>query len=134
MFAAVQQKVVNSGQFAMKLTEKGSELYIGGADRSLYRGEIEWHPTDHNQGVYVIDDATVFVGDKEVLTKVDTIIDSGTSLMGASPSVAKAIHAAIPGAARHEQSGQGLWTVPCDSDATVSFNWGGETWTVPTGQ
>lgn len=134
MFTAVQENAVKTGQFAFKLTEKGSELYIGGTDTSLYTGSIEFHPVDQSQGVYVLDGASATVNGKNVGGGIATVIDSGTSLMAASPSVASAIYAQIPGSKKQEEDGEGLYTLPCSTTATISFSWGGKTWEVPSSQ
>lgn len=134
MFTAVEQNAVEIGQFAFKLTENGSELYIGGTDTSLYTGSIEFHPVDQSQGVYALENATVFVDGMEVGRGIATVIDSGTSLMAATPSVARAIYAQIPGTKRQDDGGQGLYVLPCGATATISFSWGGKIWEVPSSQ
>lgn len=39
----VQQGVVAASQFAFRLADAGSELFLGGADDRLYTGSISWN-------------------------------------------------------------------------------------------
>ena len=107
MFTAVSENAVKTGQFAFKLSTHGSSLYIGGADTTLYTGSIEFHPVQVSQGVYALTGASARVGGAEVASGITTIIDSGTSLMAASPSVASAIYAQVPGRGRRRRAERG---------------------------
>jgi len=55
------------------------------------------------------------------------ILDSGTTLIVAPPADAAAIHKAIPGAA---SDGQGGFTVPCTTTASVEMTFGGQTFAI----
>lgn len=56
------------------------------------------------------------------LTGRTAILDTGTTLIVAPPSDAAAVHALIPGSA---SDGQGGFTVPCTTNASVALTFGG---------
>ena len=55
------------------------------------------------------------------------ILDTGTTLIIAPPDDAEAVHAAIPGA---QSDGQGGFTIPCTTTATVALTFGGQTFNI----
>lgn len=50
------------------------------------------------------------------------IIDTGTTLVLAPPTIAKAMHAMIPGA---QTDGQGSFAIPCTTQVPMTFSFGG---------
>ncbi|KAI0635714.1 acid protease [Trametes polyzona] len=57
------------------------------------------------------------------------ILDTGTTLIVAPDADAAAVHAAIPGA---QSDGQGGFTIPCDTNATVALSFGGQAFAIDT--
>jgi len=55
------------------------------------------------------------------------ILDTGTTLIVAPPADAAAVHAAIPGA---KNDGQGGFTVPCTTSASVALTFGGTSFAI----
>ncbi len=55
------------------------------------------------------------------------ILDTGTTLVIAPPADAAAVHEAIPGAA---SDGQGGFTIPCTSTASVALTFGGQAFAI----
>ncbi|KAK7690624.1 hypothetical protein QCA50_005723 [Cerrena zonata] len=55
------------------------------------------------------------------------ILDTGTTLVIAPPADAAAVHAAIPGA---KSDGQGGFTVPCTTTASVALTFSGQTFDI----
>ncbi|KAH9944776.1 aspartic peptidase domain-containing protein [Amylocystis lapponica] len=129
-FNAVQQNAVSQGVFSFKLAGSGSELYIGGTDSSLYTGDIEYHSLSSNEGYWQIGSGSAIVNGQTVASSLETIIDSGTTLMyGPSDGVSQ-FYSAISGSQEYDSS-NGLWSFPCDSSPTVAFSWeNGQTWSI----
>ncbi|KAI0292107.1 acid protease [Russula brevipes] len=55
------------------------------------------------------------------------ILDTGTTLLIVPPADAQAIHQAIPGAA---EVGQGTFTLPCTTNASLAFTFGGRSFAI----
>jgi cathepsin D len=76
----VFQSLVSAGQtsdpvFAMKLTEQGSELTVGGLADSLYTGEVTYAPVTQ-EGYWQINFDSLNVGGKAVVQSTAAIVDS----------------------------------------------------------
>ena len=125
---AFSQGAVPENQFAFKLASSGSSLYLGGTDTSLYSGSVEFHPVK-DTGFWQASGAKVSVGGKAVISNIDTIIDSGTTIMYGPPSSVRTLYASIPGSKLYD-SQNGMYSFPCNSVPSVAFNWGGNTWTI----
>ncbi|OSD07620.1 acid protease [Trametes coccinea BRFM310] len=125
---AVKQNAVQEGVFAFKLGQSGSELYIGGTNSRLYEGSIEYHDVTTDKGYWQIGGASALHNGRTFASNLETIIDSGTTLMAAEPSVVDRFYGSIRGSGYDEESG--YYTFPCNSVPEVSFNWGGKTWTI----
>jgi len=67
-------------------------------------------------------DAVTVDGTDTGLTGRTAILDTGTTLMVVPPSDAAAVHQLIPGSA---SDGQGGFTVPCTTNASVALTFGG---------
>ncbi|KAI0373731.1 acid protease [Pilatotrama ljubarskyi] len=128
-FTAMEQGTAPEGAFAFKLDQSGSELFIGGTNKDLYKGDIEYHNLTSSVGFWQIGGASVSVQGKQVATGFDTVIDSGSTIMTAPMAAAAAFWASVDGAQVFDKD-QGLWSLPCDSFPEVSFSWGGKTWTI----
>ncbi|KAI0820452.1 acid protease [Trametes gibbosa] len=125
---AVKQGAVSQGVFGFKLASSGSELYIGGTNSRLYTGAIEYHPVVSSTGFWQIGSARLAVGSKTYASNLQTIIDSGTTLMAAQPDVVDKFYASIPGSSYDERDE--AYTFPCNKIPQLSFNWGGKTWNI----
>ncbi|TBU37374.1 protease [Dichomitus squalens] len=128
-FTAVSQGTAKEGRFGFKLASSGSELYIGGTNSDLYKGDIEYHDISSDNGFWQIGGASVSVGGKSVADSFDTIIDSGSTIITAPTDAAKSFWDAVDGSDVYDSS-QGLYSYPCDSAPEVSFNWGGKDWAI----
>ncbi|KAI0662190.1 acid protease [Cubamyces menziesii] len=129
-FTALEQGAAPEGSFAFKLDQSGSELFIGGTNPSLYKGDIEYHNlTSTLSGFWQIGGASATVQGKQVASEFDTIIDSGSTIITAPPAAAAAFWGSVEGAKVFDKD-EGLWSVPCDSFPEVAFSWGGKTWTI----
>lgn len=127
--SAVSEKAVDSGVFGFKLSSSGAQLNLGGTDSSLYSGSIEYHDLASTAGYWQIGGASALVNGKAVVSDIQTIIDSGTTLMYGPSDQVKTFYSSISGAQEYDTQ-NGLWSVPCDSIPTVAFSWGGNTWQI----
>ncbi|KAJ7135850.1 acid protease [Mycena epipterygia] len=120
---------VDANQFSFFLASSGSELYLGGTDDAKFSGDIEFNSVDSSGGFWQATGAKVKVGSTSAVTGIDTIIDSGTTLMYGTPAAVKKLFAKVPGSALFDST-NGFYSYPCDSPPEISFNWGGQDWTV----
>ncbi|RPD62876.1 protease [Lentinus tigrinus ALCF2SS1-6] len=125
---ALNQNAAKEGAFAFKLASNGSELFIGGTNPELFSGEIEYHPIV-SQKYWQIGNGSVSVNGTSVSSGLKTIVDSGTTLMGAEPRVVDEFYSHINGSYQYPQLG-GYWAFPCDATPELSFNWGGKDWKI----
>jgi cathepsin D len=126
---AQAQGSVKSNEFAFKLADKGSELFLGGVDESKFTGSIEFHSMSSSSGFWQIGNAKAMVGGKVVVSGFQTIIDTGTTIMYGSPNQVAAFYAEVAGSKVFDPS-DGLYSFPCDSAPAVSFSWGGKEWPI----
>ena len=61
------------------------------------------------------------------MTNIQSIIDSGTTLIVGDTKNVAALYAAIPGS---KSLGNGYYSVPCSSIPTVSFTYGGQSFPI----
>ncbi|KAI0930017.1 hypothetical protein AcV5_006827 [Taiwanofungus camphoratus] len=126
---AYAQGAVLQDVFSFKLASSGSELYLGGANSGLYIGSIETHPLSSNSGFWQIGHTTALVDGRPAVSRFETIIDSGTTIMYAPPPAALQFYANVPGAFLWDST-NGFWAFPCAWTPSVAFNWGGQDWAV----
>ncbi|TFK91595.1 acid protease [Polyporus arcularius HHB13444] len=131
--SAKAQGTVKAGVFAFKLAKSGSELYLGGTNPNLYKDSIEYHSVNTGSGFWQIgsgNTAKVLVGSKAVVSNIQTIIDSGTTLIYGPPSQVATFYKSIPGSQVYD-SKTGFYTFPCNAvPSNVAFSWGGKSWTI----
>ncbi|KAF7344856.1 Acid protease [Mycena venus] len=120
---------VNANQFGFYLASSGSTLDLGGTDTSKYSGDIEFIPVDSSGGFWQATGGKAKVGSSSVVTGIETIIDSGTTLAYGPPADIKKIFAKVPGSTLFDST-NGFYSYPCDSPPEISFNWGGQDWTI----
>ncbi|EIW62808.1 acid protease [Trametes versicolor FP-101664 SS1] len=126
---AFSQGAVTSNVFGFKLASSGSELYLGGTDSKLYTGAIEYHSIDTSTGFWQLTGAKALVGSTTANSGFETIIDSGTTIMYGPPSAVKTFYSKVSGSAVYDSS-EGYYSFPCSSPPSVSFSWGGKSWTI----
>ncbi|KAI0696803.1 aspartic peptidase domain-containing protein [Cytidiella melzeri] len=74
-------------------------------------------------------DAVTVNGQDTGLTGRTAILDTGTTLVVAPPADAAAVHALIDGA---QSDGQGGFTIPCTTTASVALSFGGQSFAIDT--
>jgi cathepsin D len=125
---AMANDTVQSGEFAFKLSQNGSELYLGGTDSSLYSGDIEYHSVNASRGFWQVSGGTIKVNGNTLEFSFDAVIDTGTTLMFGPPSALDALWGLVPGS---QQQLDGTYSFPCDKPLTIAFNFeGGNDWEI----
>ena len=107
----------------------GSELYLGGANDSLFTGSIEYHDLFSNNGFWEIGSAAISVDGTSAVSGFQTIIDSGTTIMYGPPSAVEQVYATVPGSELFDST-NGYFSFPCNSVPNIAFNWGGRDWAI----
>ncbi|KAI0826810.1 acid protease [Trametes gibbosa] len=128
-FTAIDQGTAPKSEFAFKLDQSGSELFIGGTNEQLYTGDIEFHNLTSKAGFWQIGGGSLSLKGTEISSGFDAIIDSGSTIITAPPAAATAFWAEVDGAQVYDE-GQCLWTVPCNAVPEVSVSFGGKQWTI----
>lgn len=123
------QSLVSQGQidepvFSLKLSSSGSELYLGGANSALYTGDFTYTPVTQ-QGYWEVNLNGIEGNGQTILSNIDAIIDTGTSLVIGNPSQIAAFYTALGGTDASSTVGPGFYTFPCDSFPSVSMTFGG---------
>ncbi len=125
----MKQGAVKEAVFGFKLAKNGSELYLGGTNQLLYKGDIEYHPIDTSTGFWQLEGAEALVDGEAAVKDFDTIIDSGTTIMYGPPAAVKKFYAAVKGSKLYDQD-FGYYSYPCNSPPSVAFSWGGKQWNI----
>ncbi|KAF8604537.1 acid protease [Ceratobasidium sp. AG-I] len=104
------------------------EITFGGIDQTKIDPASLVTITNVNKNGFWEVPFTASVGGKDLgLAGRTAILDTGTSLIIAPAADATALHAQIPGA---KSDGQGGFTIPCTTDAQVSFTMGKQEFTI----
>lgn len=130
-FSAISQGAVAEPVFAFFLTNtSASELHLGGVNHTLFIPPIEAHPLSADaKGFWKISNGIVELDGKKVLSGIETIIDSGTTLMYGPPEAVRTVFAQVPGA-KPFASLPGAYQFPCNPPPKLSFGWGGKQWEI----
>ncbi|KAJ7337667.1 acid protease [Mycena albidolilacea] len=121
--------VVDANQFSFYLASSGSELYLGGTNDDLYTGDIEFNSVDSSGGFWQATGGKALVDSATTVSGIETIIDSGTTLIYGPPADVKKIFAKVTGSKVYD-SKNGYYSYPCATPPTISFNWGGQNWAI----
>lgn len=101
----------------------GGVMTLGGVNQSHYAGEIVYTNLT-SETYWLIPLQGVSVGSNQLTgsgTTGNVAIDTGTSLIGAPPEALQQIFEVFPGAQVGTGSAEGFYTIPCDSNVTVSL-------------
>ncbi|KAF9226044.1 acid protease, partial [Gyrodon lividus] len=127
------QSLVAEGQtdepvFAFRFAGPRPELYIGGTNPDMYTGDFTWVVVIF-QGYWQLNIDSVIGNKRNVLTNRAGVIDTGTVPIYGPPSDVAALYAAIGGFP--SRFGQGLYSLPCNTVASISFTFSGTTFSIP---
>ena len=126
----VNQNAVSEPMFSFKITAGDSELFLGGMNNAKFTGSV----TSVNVtqvGFWQVNMDSVNVDGNAVISNIDSVIDTGTTLIVGDPDSVGQFYAAIPGSANASDTvGSGFFTFPCDSAPDVSLSFGGKGFTI----
>ncbi|CAM0138461.1 hypothetical protein VKS41_007074 [Umbelopsis sp. WA50703] len=129
----ISQKLISTPEFGVFLGKEsnggGGEYIFGGYDKTKFKGTLKSVPVDKSQGFWEIKVASATAGKKSVASSFNAIIDTGTTLLLLTNSVAKKVAAAY-GAT---DNGDGTYNINCDASklSPLSFKINGATFSVP---
>jgi len=115
--------------------EPGGVLTLGGTNRSLYTGEIDFvsMPTGYTPAFWLLQMTSLTISGQSIPVTQSTalsIIDTGTTLIGGPSVDVRNLYAAVPGSRPLSGPNAGLYTIPCTSRLNVSIAFGGRSWSV----
>ncbi|GAA5887285.1 hypothetical protein JCM6882_002475 [Rhodosporidiobolus microsporus] len=112
--------------FGLSLRSQGtSQLTLGGYNRARTTGQIRWYNVKLEDGssfrtYWQIGGSAPFVNSAQASSsRVNMILDSGTTLIIAPSAAATAFWNAVPGAQKYDDN---FWSYPCASPPTVEFS------------
>ncbi|KAF8129279.1 aspartic peptidase domain-containing protein [Boletus edulis] len=117
---SVVQTLIAEGQlsdlvFAFKLASSGSELYIGGVNQSLYKGNVTYAPVTV-QAFWRINVDSLNANGQAISKNIPAIVDTGTTLILGSTDAVRQFYSGLSATARDG----GLYTMPCNAMPNVS--------------
>ncbi|GAA5924374.1 hypothetical protein JCM1841_001680, partial [Sporobolomyces salmonicolor] len=125
---AYSEGLVSQNSFSFLLgNASDGELHLGGTDESKYQGAINYTPVTQ-QGYWMINGDAGVNGNNTVSSQ-SLIIDTGTTLIVAPPSVAKTFFASVPTARKWKS---GYYIYKCAEKWTAEFTFNGQSYTVPS--
>jgi cathepsin D len=109
----------------------GGQLTLGGANSSLYTGDINFIPLTQAQ-YWMIPMTSINVGNNQTIplsgSNQNAVIDTGTTLIGGPKAILDQLYLQIPGAnvgAELSPSLADYYLVPCNTSTVVSLTFGG---------
>lgn len=114
--------------FKLSTTPGDSEMVIGGTNTDLYHSDTLTYVAVTDRGYWQVEmDAISRLGQEVIESQaVTAIIDTGTTFVITSYSIAQSYYANISGATAHTEGADTYWTIPCDTiNSTVpTFTFG----------
>ncbi|OAV99370.1 hypothetical protein PTTG_04560 [Puccinia triticina 1-1 BBBD Race 1] len=109
-----------------KPEQPGGVFTLGGVEKSLYTGDINYVPLSSKTHWQIPIDGLKFNGAPVDNSQSDTVmIDSGTSLIGIPSHLVRAIYQNVPGAIAGKGAYKGYYHFPCDTNTQLSMVFGG---------
>ncbi|KAH9000987.1 acid protease [Lactarius deliciosus] len=121
-----------------------SELYIGGTNDQLYKGDFTYVPVTREvrlwkevlrfdindptlQGYWQTNIDGIYLGGQKIVDTTNAIIDSGTAMILGNSKTVQAFYDQIPGS---YPIGDGYYSVPCLFGSEISFQFGASSFTL----
>ncbi|GLB33562.1 putative peptidase A1 family protein [Lyophyllum shimeji] len=121
----IAENKTTARQFAFKLTNSGSELFLGGANNSQFIGSLSINPVVR-EGFWQVSLDAVNVNGAAAVVAQSAIIDTGTTLVLGNWNSVSAVYAAIPGSqAATSTIGPGFFTY-----LSISLTFGGKAFAI----
>ncbi|KAI0018282.1 acid protease [Xylariomycetidae sp. FL0641] len=131
--AAVQDAgLLDANLFGVSLSRNADgvndgEIAFGAPDPAKYSGDISYTPiSSGNTWTIALDDVSAGGNSAGISGKL-AYIDTGTSFIFGPPDDVKKVYDNIPGSSSGDGS---VYTVPCDTDATVALTFSGQSWEI----
>ncbi|KAF8266878.1 Asp-domain-containing protein [Lactarius quietus] len=118
----VNQRVLPKDSFGLCPTE----LYIGGTNSQLYKGNFTYVPVTH-EGYWQTNIDALYLNGTQIAGTLDTIIDSGTAMIIGDSKTIEAFYNRIPGS---YPIGSGYYNIPCSFDSEISLKFGGTSFVI----
>ncbi|OXH30255.1 endopeptidase [Cryptococcus neoformans] len=125
---------------ASQIETDGGQILFGGLNTSLYNGSVNYISIDDSEKDYwripleamVIQGNSVSIASSSGGSNPSCAIDTGTTLIGVPSQTANRIYSQITGAeALSASSGyEGYYQYPCDTEVTVSLQFGGMSYSI----
>jgi cathepsin D len=126
----VSEGKTTAGSFSFKLSTSGSELFLGGTNPAKFTGSFTFAPVT-TVGFWQVNLAAASVGGKALVSNLQGIIDTGTTLIVGDTATVNTFFKSITGAKDATNTvGAGFFTGPCNSIPTVSLTFGGKAFTI----
>ncbi|KAH7919112.1 acid protease [Leucogyrophana mollusca] len=129
----------NPGQPGDNSSAPDGVFTFGGTNPSFYKGDIEYKDAyGPTSSAWLLEVTAITVQGKSIdIPPADkgssdglASFDTGSTLIGVPPDVAKSIWAAVPGSNALTGEFQGMYSFPCASNVEVSFAFGGSSWPI----
>ncbi|KAH9452652.1 hypothetical protein Pst134EA_015483 [Puccinia striiformis f. sp. tritici] len=118
---------------ADKPEQPGGVLTLGGVEKSLYTGDINYIPLSSSSHWQIPIDGLKFNGASVDNSQSDKVlIDSGTSLIGIPAPLVHAIYKQVPDAIAGKGSYKGYYHFPCETSPQLSMIFGGVEYAIST--
>jgi len=127
----VTQRKLENSIFSLKLSSPGAEIYIGGANRMLYYGDITYtHVT--NAGFWQVSMDDVRVNGNKLLENVPAVIDTGANFIFGDWDRVAEFYRTL-GGTLVEHAGLGYYHMWCKDfpKMTLGLTFGGRTFKIP---
>jgi len=123
-----QNRLINP-TFSLKLSSTGAEMYVGGANSMLYKGNIAYTPVTV-RGLWQVSMDDVRVNGDIIFKNIPAIFDSGALYIYGDWQRVSELYRPL-GGILEERRDFGYYSLPCDSFPTLSLTFGGMPFTIP---
>jgi hypothetical protein len=129
----ISQKLITQPIFGVYLGKAsnggGGEYIFGGYDSTKFKGSLKTVPVDNSQGFWGITVSSSTINGKSASGSFSAIIDTGTTLLLLTNSVA----AKVASAYGATDNGDGTYAITCDATklSPLSFKINGATFSIP---
>ncbi|KAI0882511.1 acid protease [Annulohypoxylon maeteangense] len=125
-------KLIQSNVFGIALARNSDgandgEIAFGGPNTAKFKGDISYTTIQSGNSWAIPMDDVLYDGKSANVKGRQAYIDTGTTFVFGPPSDVKSLYALVPGSKTTDKGT--TYTVPCNSNASVSFSFSGQTWT-----